>query len=159
MAIVSLTVSSHYSAVGAIASSGSFDRVDQIFKEAVELGLILRRDGLDSLWEFDLSGLSFPVARAACRFIVFSLFQRMAKPVDDFEDLVFITGVGSRHKHGLANSTSLREYIQEVLISDFRPGLNSTIPIRAKGTILVEKNELLSWRRQEKHPLTRSSTN
>jgi hypothetical protein len=142
------------SAIGAIASSGNFDRVDQIFKEAVELGLILRRDGLDSLWEFDLSGLSFPVARAACRFIVFSLLQRTAKPDDDFEDLVFITGVGSRHKNGLANTTSLREYIQEVLISDFRPGLNSTIPLRAKGTILVDKNELLSWRRQE-HSITR----
>lgn len=152
--VIGSYVPGHYSAIGAVASNGSFDRVDKIFKEAVDLGLILRGDSLDSLWEFDLSGLSFPVARAACRFVVTSLLKRIAKRVGDddtvVEDLVFITGVGARHKLGLANTTSLRDYIQEILTNDFRPSLNSTIPTRAKGTILIDKDELRSWIRRQK---------
>lgn len=133
------------SAIGAMAAGGNSDEVDRIFNEAVNLGVILNGDDLNSMWEFDLSGLSLPVARAACRYIVFSLLND--SKLNDVEDLVFITGVGSHHKQGLASTTSLRDYIQELLISDFSPSLKSAIPARAKGSVLVCQKEILFWLR------------
>lgn len=126
--------------------------MDKVFREAVDLGLILNGDDLNSMWEFDLSGLSIPVARAACRFIIFSLLNDYK--LDEVEDLVFITGVGSHHRQGSMNTTSLRDFIQEVLTSDFCPGINSTIPQRAKGTVLVCRKELLSWIRHNSEYVT-----
>ena len=36
------------------------ERVDEVFAEAVDRGLILRKDSLDTSWEVDLSCMSFP---------------------------------------------------------------------------------------------------
>lgn len=101
------------------------------------MGILLRDDSLDSLREFDLSGMTLPVARAACRYVV----NRIDLNATDqhHEDLSFITGVGSNHQDG---GTSLREHVQEVLRADFNPPLGSTVPKHAQGIVLVDASAL-----------------
>ena len=87
------------------------ERADEVFSEAVGRGLILtvsRRDSLDTSREVDLSSMSFPVARAACRYI----FRRIAEGCDGEDgagkgasaasgggDLSLITGVSRMRAH------------------------------------------------------------
>ena len=42
-------------------------------------------------------------------------------------------------------TTSLRDFIQGILKTDFQPGLKSMIPQRAQGTVVIEKKTLLDW--------------
>ena len=147
-------------------------QVDEVFREAVERGIILRGNDLDSQWETDLSGMSFPVARAACRYVV---YQCLSLPQEDIQDVTFITGVGrakQRRKgvetHQQASSsasslttkrsalsdkdptTSLRDYVQQLFRIDFDPALRSSIPKWAQGTVVVEKDSVLQWVQQQR---------
>lgn len=134
-------------------------RVDEIFADAVTRGIFFS-GFLDSTSEVDLSGLSFPVARAACRYTINRTLQR----VEDSEkvlDLQFITGVGaaaskeSRQRRSSPQggkdfgkgkkSLSLRDYIQEVLLEDFSPPIQSFVPKRAQGTIEIDRSVLQDW--------------
>jgi hypothetical protein len=139
--------------------------VDQVFREAVERGIIFRGN-LDSQWETDLSGMSFPVARAACLHI---LRQCATEKLENLKEISFITGVGRSHQKWREDNpsfsrsatkspsrgsekdpgTSLRDYIQEILQSDFDPPLESFVPQRAQGTVEVKKSSFIHWSKQQ----------
>ena len=117
-------------------SDGEVDRlkVDRVFAEAVKLGIVLRKEAsLVDCWAFDLSGMSFPVARAACRYILTLIKKR-----ESLKDLTFITGGGVHRQTG----------IQEILMRDFNPGLVSIVPKRARGTVEIEAETLAAWIKQ-----------
>eukprot|EP00980_Cylindrotheca_fusiformis_P013676 scaffold3515_cov126-Cylindrotheca_fusiformis.AAC.25 len=129
--------------------AGMQNETDQIFQEAVARGIVLRGNALDSQWETDLSGMSIPVASASCRYI---MSQALApKALDDMQDITFITGVGKsqqqqqqqqQQKEGVPNKkATLRDYIQDLLKRDFH--LESFIPPRAQGTVVVKKEDLM----------------
>ena len=122
------------------------DKVDIIFSEAVRLKLVLRSlQTSKPLKEIDLSGMSFPVARAACRYI----FHRSlsSKGAEQTDELVFITGVGASHDDG---SSSLRDFVQEILLSDFNPPIASFVPEQERSTVRVKTHVMKSWFRQQK---------
>lgn len=139
-------------------------QVDQVFREAVDLNLVLRGN-LDSAHEFDLSGMSFPVARAAVRYI---LKQSVNVPVENLHEVTFITGVGKAqqqrrreaasdkkgstvNKKGTGRddqkdpTTSLREFVQDVLKTNFDPAIESVIPRLAQGTVEIQLESLRHW--------------
>ncbi|KAL7565605.1 hypothetical protein ACA910_018967 [Epithemia clementina (nom. ined.)] len=143
-------------------------------------------DGEDAMsWEVDLSGLSLPVARAACRYVLVrnilesykakqhlkrqpqSRKKMLTKNPVMFRNLIFKTGVGSNkqqqqqqqqqqqgHNDGNHNpTTSLREYIQTILSTDFNPPIESYIPSFAPGTVHISSDMIQYWaQRQQSRP-------
>lgn len=109
-------------------------KVDQVFAEAVERGLILREDSLDAAWDIDLSGMSFPVARAACRFIFSRLVERVRDGNEKVEDLSLITG-----------ASRMREYIREVLRDELTPAVYCIVPKMEQGTLQVKAKMLENY--------------
>jgi pentatricopeptide repeat protein len=148
-----ISVTEAIAAISAGDNKKDRNRADEVFREAVKRGLVLRKDTLDSQVEFDLSGLSFPVARAACRFIVKHMLGN-ASGKDALVDLTFITGVGAKNSRRQSpqgqpetsedsfHMTSLREYVQEILLSDFDPPITSFVPERAQGTVQIKGRTL-----------------
>ena len=147
-----ITVTEAIAAISTSDNKKDRDRVDEVFEEAVKRGIVLRKDTLDSQGEFDLSGLSFPVARAACRFIIKHMLEN-AGGKDALVDLTFITGVGTKAirqksqgqpetSEDSFHMTSLREYVQEILLSDFDPSIMSFVPERAQGTVQIRGRTL-----------------
>lgn len=123
--------------IGTLSRAETVDKskIDAVFHDAVERGIVMRKDGLDSDFEVDLTGMSLPVARAACRFI----FQRILTDVqkgEALEEVTLLTGVG-RAQDG--TTTSLREYILQVLEEDFDPPMHGVVPKRAQGTVVIDK--------------------
>ena len=84
------------------------EMIDQVFADAVERQIVLRSDSIDTGWEIDLSGMSFPVARAACRFILDRL-KNNSKNGEEYEDLSFITGTGERYHPGKSPGQQISE--------------------------------------------------
>lgn len=153
-----ITVSEVIAAMSAHDSKESREQVDRVFVEAVRRGIVLRTDTLDSQSEFDLSGMAFPIGRAACRYIV----NRVLENEEDdhcFKDLTFITGVGVSRAHRQTTSgqvheesshTTLREYVQDMLSSDYDPPIASFVPQRAQGTVQIDAKTLEDYSRQKK---------
>eukprot|EP00584_Thalassiosira_punctigera_P023090 CAMPEP_0172555006 /NCGR_PEP_ID=MMETSP1067-20121228/57533_1 /TAXON_ID=265564 ORGANISM="Thalassiosira punctigera, Strain Tpunct2005C2" /NCGR_SAMPLE_ID=MMETSP1067 /ASSEMBLY_ACC=CAM_ASM_000444 /LENGTH=669 /DNA_ID=CAMNT_0013343497 /DNA_START=154 /DNA_END=2163 /DNA_ORIENTATION=- len=109
----------------------SRERVDRVFAEAVARGLILRKDSLDTSWEVDLSHMSFPVARAACRFI----FRQIVESEDEaVKDLSLITG-----------ASRMREYVREVLRDELRPAVYCIVPELEQGTLQVKEKMMRNY--------------
>jgi len=144
--------------------------MDAVFATAVEKNIVLSGN-LDTIWEIDLSGLSLPVARAACRFIICRL-QKEAEAGVEWQDLSLITGVGKHHylakvtenddilasvmkdvaKTNLREqprqtpgTTALREYVRQILRQDFVPPIYSIVPNNTPGIVQVKKELLQSW--------------
>jgi hypothetical protein len=134
------------------------EEVDQVFRNAVDRRLVLRNNNLDSFWEVDLSGMSLPVARAACRFVL----HRIRDSLDDDEEreITLITGVGvaqqskqqTRKDTTTAASTGLREYVRNCLRRDFDPPIESNVPTRAQGTVCIPKENLRRWADRQNKP-------
>lgn len=118
---------------------GNMAMIDNVFKDAVERQIIFPKDTMDTQFEIDLSGMSFPVARAACRYIINQLMHE-----ENILDLSLITGIGKHHLNDQSNSTTLREFVQEVLESDFDPPLNSKSG-GGSGIIVVSKEAIQSF--------------
>ena len=115
------------------------DRVDQVFAEAVSRGLILRKDSLDTSWDVDLSNMSFPVARAACRYIFRQIVKTYKESGDDtVKDLSLITGAGR-----------MREYVREVLRDELKPGVYCVVPKLEQGTLVVKEQVLRNYLRDQ----------
>ena len=113
------------------------ERVDMIFSEAVTRGLVLREDSLDTLFEVDLSSLSFPVARAACRFIFRQVVEKSRSGEEfDIKDLSLITG-----------PSRLREYVREVLRDELKPPVYCTVPTSGKGTLVIKRQVMTNYLR------------
>lgn len=128
--------------------------VDNVFEEAVKRGIILGKDTLDSEYDIDLHGMTFPVARAAVRYVLRQIKNNNCEG-KEFKDISFITGVGRTETSRADSSriqlmnddeeqqvTSLRDYVQEILTTDFDPPMKSTVPKLAQGTVVVDKNTL-----------------
>ncbi|GAX10377.1 hypothetical protein FisN_3Lh593 [Fistulifera solaris] len=119
--------------IGALAGADESEayqaHVDGILAYAVERKLLLN-GFLDSANEINLSGLTFPVARAACRYLL-----KHYEHVDN-QELTLITGVGKQ-----SNKTSLRDYLKEWLEQEF--GLITSIPRYAQGTLVISSESLL----------------
>jgi hypothetical protein len=125
-----------------------------VFSEAVRRGLILRQDDdlstLDTTWELDLSGMLFPVARAACRFMFHRLVDRyrstlassffsttnvdMKDHVKELKDLLLITKAGR-----------MREYICGILRDELSPSVYCVVPKMAQGTLQVKRQVLVNY--------------
>lgn len=123
-------------------------KIDQVFEEAVERGIVLRKDSLDSDYEVDLTGMTLPVARAACRYI----FNRILASVREGEKLAevtLLTGVGRAQQQTESKDgeqlTALREYILRELEEEFDPPMRGVVPVRAQGTVLIEKGQVEEW--------------
>jgi pentatricopeptide repeat domain-containing protein 1 len=158
-----ITVTEAVAAISADGSAASRDRVDEVFRDAFDRQLVLRSN-LDSTWDFDLSGLPLPVARAACRFILGRI--ALTSSLDDVSDLTLITGVGVNHRRQLSGDNeissgqtssserdiSLRDFVQHVLASDFDPPLSSEIPSRAQGSVLIPGAVLRAYLRNATEP-------
>jgi hypothetical protein len=136
------------------------EKVDKVFEEAVKRGIVLRECSLDSQWDTDLSGLSFPVARAACRYLIRRAL-RGSRDGKELDDISMITGGAHQLKWGSKGGDaqnhppqqessrkirpSLRDYVQEVLETDFEPPISSSIPQLQQGTVVVLKEPLMQW--------------
>ena len=142
---------------------------DLVFKEAVKRKILFKTDSLDTVWEVDLSGMSFPVAHAAVRFALQRAYSSYA---DDgkLEDFTFITGIGSSHlkkkdkdsgddfdesdENDDGTPVALREFIRSCLNTEFEPLIVATVPQFAPGTVMINKQVLKEWmdakRQQEK---------
>lgn len=153
--------------IATLSRSDSDDRnkVDQVFQDAVDLGIVMRQDTLDSDWEVDLTGMSLPVARAACRFI-FDRIRAAGRNGQSRQEVTLITGVGKGQRMGSKDdrlpdfgtgsnqdqrrfitqgSTALREYVLQVLEEDFTPPLHGSVPARGQGTVVIEKELVEDW--------------
>ncbi len=140
-------------------------RMDIVFQDAVERKIIFG-DTMDTKWEIDLSGMSLPVARASCRYILNQLSRTATE--SEVEDLMLITGVGKHHQQyrsikedfiniddgeesiSKRSRTALREYVRQVLRQDFEPPLFSVIPSNAAGIVQINKNVLMQWMREQR---------
>ncbi len=160
--------------IATLSRAGYTNKMDEVFREAVDRGIVLGRsiDDLDEQWEIDLSGLPFPIARAATRYLIQNMIdERASKKSDDtsssVQDMIFITGIGKAQQRRKEESdplqeatvvaasynvldrkdrtTSLREFIQGILQTDFRPSLDSVVPQRAQGTVVIEEAKLAQW--------------
>lgn len=153
-----ITVTDVIAALGRSGGAVSMEIVDTVFKEAVERGIVLNRDTLDSHYEIDLSGMTFPVARAAVRFVL-NRAKGDSHSGAVVEDITFITGVGRAQFFRSASSQedlsptdeqpessmSLREYVQDVLENDFNPSVQSSVPSLAQGTVEVPRDSMKAW--------------
>lgn len=144
--------------------------MDEVFREAVDRGIVLGRSNndLDEQWEIDLSGLPFPIARAATRYLIQNIVEEWGdKDFDEesnhLQDMIFITGVGKAQQKRKEKSseesmpststsvldrdrtTSLREFVIGILETDFEPSIESVVPELAQGTVVIEKARLLNW--------------
>ena len=148
---------------------GDHAKVDEVFADAVKRGIFFS-NMLDSTFEVDLSGMSFPVARAACRYALNRTLQS-AGDGEKLRDMSIITGVGAAmnsktskengqrgpsssghgrdsgadRPNGGRKALSLRDYIQEILREDFDPPIQSLVPKRAQGTVEIDKSILQEW--------------
>lgn len=109
-------------------------RVDGVFEEAVSKGLILRKDSLDTSWEVDLSKMSAPVARAACRYIFKQIVEKYADSEADVKDLTLITG-----------PSKMREHVRGILQDDLKPVVYCVVPESAKGTLMVMEKVMKNY--------------
>jgi len=117
------------------------ERVDEVFMEAVNRGLILRKDSLDTSWEVDLSNMSQPIARAACRYIFNQIAQRHTASNeedggddDDVKDLSLITG-----------ASRMREHVRGILRDELKPSIYCVVPKLEQGTLLVKKKMVQNY--------------
>lgn len=161
-----------FRAIGALSSDPEREpklrhQIDQVTSDAVELGILFRPTGTTSSTNvgmsvaseqkfvrrgvvshnghvYDLSCMSFPVARAACRYVLTNRILPLSLQINtgtsliDFPDLIFITGSGLQHRLIQAanndgsscnsnkiigiqqpRSMFMREYIQYVLLNDY----------------------------------------
>ncbi|KAL7553260.1 hypothetical protein ACHAWF_016515, partial [Thalassiosira exigua] len=111
------------------------ERADKVFEDAVARGLILRKDSLDTSWEVDLSSMSYPVARTACRYIFRQIVERYDDSDDDnLKDLSLITG-----------ASRMRECVREVLRDELKPAIYCVVPKLEQGTLQVKEKVLRNY--------------
>lgn len=113
------------------------EEIDSIFRDAVQLQILFPKDTMDTQFEIDLSGMSLPIARAAVRYVICKIVEE-----EKTQDLNLITGIGRSH----LNDTALREFVQDILRTDFDPPLKSTLMERAKGVVVVTKETIQDWK-------------
>mmetsp|Transcript_45977 Transcript_45977/g.67848 ORF Transcript_45977/g.67848 Transcript_45977/m.67848 type:complete len:192 (-) Transcript_45977:163-738(-) len=149
-------------------SSKYRERTDKVFSEAVRRGIILNAaDSLDSFWEVDFSGMSFPVARAACRFIFNRALESVKKGDEKVQELTLITGLGVAQRQasnsnlntnddeGAHATIGLQEFVRANLRDDLEPPVYSMIPPYGKGTVVVKHDMIQKWIDSQPQPQIR----
>lgn len=110
------------------------ERADKVFADAVSRGIILREDSLDSNWEVDLSRMSFPVARVACRYVFRRIVNSVRSGNEDLKDFSLITG-----------ASKMREYIREILRDELKPPVFCVVPKSEQGTLQVKEKVMRNY--------------
>ena len=157
--------------IATLSRAGYTHKMDEVFREAVDQGIVLGNNDLDQRWEIDLSGLPFPIARAATRYLLQNISDKHDEDDNSTpQDMVFITGTGkaqqkrkeesenttdtttlgynNNHNNVLDRkdrTTSLRDFIQGILESEFNTPLKSVVPHLAQGTVVIEARTLTQW--------------
>eukprot|EP00638_Chattonella_subsalsa_P000339 CAMPEP_0117756924 /NCGR_PEP_ID=MMETSP0947-20121206/14398_1 /TAXON_ID=44440 /ORGANISM="Chattonella subsalsa, Strain CCMP2191" /LENGTH=939 /DNA_ID=CAMNT_0005576665 /DNA_START=451 /DNA_END=3270 /DNA_ORIENTATION=+ len=101
----------------------------------------------------DLHGFSQSVAKAAIRSGLRSLLQKYIKSGNDdqcVKDFTFITGIGRRSEKKF--EPVLRPVMQDFLLKEFDPPLQTHFKADNEGRLVVYKNDLLSWLRKMTTP-------
>ena len=139
------------------------EQSDLVFEEAVKRNLLFKLDSLDTIWEVDLTGMSFPVAHAAIRFALKRVYVSLMDE-NKMDDLNFITGIGVASQNQRGNNggggtsnggdgggtpVALREFIRDSLRNDFEPPIFCDVPKHAPGTIVIYNKVLEKWSKQE----------
>ena len=132
-------------AIGAMTRAQAYDDVDSVFADSVQRGIIFDADCFDTGFEVDLTKMTLSVARAACRFIL-RRAAAMHQAGSVMEDLVFITGIGRNHD---SDHPSLREYVRDLLKCEFNPPIPTEVPQRTSGTVVIKKENILTWIRAQ----------
>ena len=154
--------------IATLSRAGYTRKMDEVFRQAVEReGILLQsNDSLDSIWEIELIGKPFPIARAACRYLLQTISDKYKSGTGiAIEDMVFITGTGVAHQKKEEETpsvsapsastnnvldkkdrtTSLRDFVQGILETDFDPPIESIVPSLAQGTVVIEEKALKKW--------------
>jgi len=174
--------------IATLSRAGYTRQMDEVFGQAVERGIVLRSNDLDQQWEIDLSGLPFPIARAATRYLLqaisdkHELAGKEQEAKNNLQDMIFITGIGKAQQKRREESpaatndeevttlsasnnnvlekkdrmTSLRDFIQGILETDFDPPLESAVPSLAQGTVVIEEKTLALWLNQQQRKIVTS---
>lgn len=115
------------------------DDVDRVFADAVSQGLLLREDSLDTRWEVDLSRMSRPVARAACRFVFRRFLSRAVEDEEEsVQDLRLITGAGR-----------MQEHVRGVLRDELLPAVYCVVPESERGTLVVREKMMRNYMKEQ----------
>lgn len=109
------------------------ERVDAVFLEAVNRGLILKKNSLDTLWEMDISKLPLPVARAACRYIFRRIVEKCVAG-EEVKEFSLITGAGRT-----------REYVREVLRDELKPAVYCVVADSQQGVLQVREKMMRNY--------------
>lgn len=132
-------------------SKGYRDKSDAVFEEAVQRKLLFKADSLDTVWETDLSGMSFPVAHAAVRYCMRQVLEiANGGSGNVVQDLTFITGVGrAKSSSGMADDgnapVALREFVRDCMVNEFTPPIYSLTPKHSAGVVTIKKEVLTRW--------------
>lgn len=125
--------------ISILSTAGRLDRMDEVFSDAVRSGIVLSNDSLDEEFEFDLSGMSLPVARAACRFVISRLLSSNSNSPG--QELTFITGVGIAHQHpNKISSRSTRGPLSLSSSSSTKTQKSTTTDSATESDSIFEKN-------------------
>jgi len=134
--------------IATLSRAGYTRKMDEVFRQAVEReGIVLQsNDSLDSMWEVDLSGLPFPIARAACRYLLQTVSNEYQKNSTDvvLEDMVFITGIGVAHPKVKEETKSSSMHRTTTTTATTHPPFSSTIA--TTNNVLDRKDRTTSLR-------------
>ena len=133
---------------------------DEVFGDCLRLGVLLTKpvgprsaappsgvkssSFLDEDGEYDVSGMTVPLARCAVRRAVYEAAADLDPKATAKASVVFITGVGARRQFD-PNHVPLRTHVLQLLRHGFDPPLVAFVPDDAPGTVKVETRSLLAW--------------
>ena len=133
---------------------------DEVFGDCLRLGVLLTKPAgprsaappsgvksssfLDEDGEYDVSGMTVPLARCAVRRAVYEAAADLDPRATAKASVVFITGVGARRQFD-PNHVPLRTHVLQLLRHGFDPPLVAFVPDDAPGTVKVETRSLLAW--------------
>ncbi|KAH8097866.1 endonuclease [Aureococcus anophagefferens] len=123
---------------------------DEVFGDCLRLGVLLTKPAgprsaappsgvksssfLDEDGEYDVSGMTVPLARCAVRRAVYEAAADLDPKATAKASVVFITGVGARRQFD-PNHVPLRTHVLQLLRHGFDPPLVAFVPDDAPGTV------------------------
>jgi len=123
---------------------------DSVIKQAIELGFLSVPEslqGTDTITEFDLSGMSLPVGRSICRYLLREVVAKQQP--ESIDSIALVTGTGFDKARLNVTKTTLREHIQHILLHDFKPNIASHVPPLSPGTVVIRKVDLVAWQQAQ----------
>jgi hypothetical protein len=125
----------------------------RIFREGVGSGQLMNQR-LDSLWERDISRLSYQLVRVAVDYALGEVLQRFREAQargewDDAEaeDLQLITGIDVPKEHEAQHTAQTRQDLALQVLEEY--GIGASVDDDNPGVVRVRKEPLLRWLRKE----------